>query len=71
MLSRQQPQLFSQQVLAQSVRSIQVAVLGSKDKERVGMVNVLAVLDGAKAVGVAVGEKVLQGSMPVVCEVFE
>ena len=48
-----------------------MAVLGGKDEEQVGVVIVLAVLDSAKPVGVAVSEKVLQGGMPAVCEVFE
>ena len=34
-------------------------------------VKVLAVLDGAEPVGIAVGEKAQQGGMPVVHEVFE
>ena len=41
------------------VHSVQVAVLGGEDKEGVGAVKVLVVLDGAKPVGVAVSEKVL------------
>ena len=56
---------------ASLVRSIRVAVLGGEDEEWVGAVIVLAVLDSAEPVGVAVGEKVLRGSVPVVCEVFE
>ena len=41
--------------------------LGGEDEEQVGMVRVLAVLDGAKPIGVAVGEKVLRGSMQHAC----
>ena len=37
--------------------------LGGEDEERVGAVKVLAVLDGAEPVGVAVGEKVLRGGV--------
>ena len=51
---------------ASPVHSIWVAMLGGKDKEWVGAVKVLAVLDGAEAVGVAVNEKVLRGGMPAV-----
>ena len=41
------------------VRSIWVAMLGGEDEEQVGAVKVLAVLDGAEPIGIAVSEKVL------------
>ena len=53
------------------VCSVWVAVLGGEDKERVGAVKVLVVLDGAKPVGVAVGKKVLQSNVPMVHKAFE
>ena len=46
-------------------------MLGGKDEEQVGVVIVLAVLDSAEPVGVAVSEKVLRGGVPAVCKVFE